>query len=158
DPEQSEAWKRVTSRDDEERMPPAVSHKRPLSPEEQALFREWIAEGAEYEPHWAFVPPTRPDAPVVKDSEWCRNQIDRFIRSRLEQEGLPRSPDVERPTFPRRVFLDRTGLPPAPAELDEFLADQRPDAYERWVDRVLTEEPYKSRHAERMAGPWMDQA
>ncbi len=157
DPEQSELWYRVSSKNPLERMPPPSSNKRRLSEDELALVREWIEDGAAYEPHWAFVPPSRPALPAVVDEAWCRNEVDRFILARLEEQGLAPSPEADRETLLRRVFLDLTGLPPTPEELDAFLTDE-PDGYDRWVEKLLHEEPYVSRYAERMATPWLDAA
>ncbi len=157
-PDESELWKRITQHDAGERMPPVNSGKRPLSDAEKELLRRWIEEGAVYEPHWSFVPPVEPPAPAVKDAHWVRDPLDRFVLARLEQEGLAPSPEAGRETLLRRVFLDLTGLPPTPEELAEFLADVRPDAYERCVDRLLQDEPYRSRCAEHLAVPWLDAA
>jgi len=104
--------------------------------------------------HWAFVPPQRPAVPAVRDLNWCRTPIDRFILARLEREGLKPSQPADRITQLRRVSLDLTGLPPTPAEVDAFLADQRPDAYEEAVDRLLA----SPRFGERMALRWLDAA
>ncbi|MBK7644313.1 MAG: PSD1 domain-containing protein [Planctomycetes bacterium] len=158
DAEHSELWKRITHPDVAQRMPPADSGKRPLSDAEKEILRRWIAEGADYEPHWSFVPPVKHDPPAVKDAHWVRGPIDRFVLARLESEGLAPNPPAERETLLRRVFLDLTGLPPTPEELSEFLADTRTDAYERWVEKLLTQEPYRSRYAEHMAVPWLDAA
>ncbi len=156
DVEASELWRRVSHHDPGERMPPRDSGKKPLSAQEKSVIRHWIESGAQYEQHWSYVPPQRPEIPAVVDDEWCRTDIDRFILSRLEREGLAPSPQAERTTLFRRVFMDITGLPPTPVEIDDFLADVRPDAYERWVDRLLTTEPYRSRFAEHWASPWLD--
>lgn len=156
--ESSEVWKRVNSTDPKIIMPPPDSGKRSLSESERALVAGWIANGAAYEPHWAFVAPTTPSKPTVRDPAWARSPIDQFIAARLEREDLRPSPEADRSTLLRRVFLDLTGLPPTPEELASFLADTSPDAYERQVDRLLTQEPYRSRFAERMATPWLDQA
>ena len=158
DPDASELVRRIGSSDPHELMPPPSSHKRPLDRDERELVRRWIAEGAPYEPHWAFVPPARPPLPSVHDAAWPRNEIDRFVLARLEEQGLAPNPEADRATLLRRVFLDLTGLPPTPGELEAFLADERPDAYERLVARLLSEEPYVSRYAERMAVPWLDAA
>ncbi|MCC6791274.1 MAG: DUF1549 domain-containing protein, partial [Thermomicrobiales bacterium] len=155
-PEESELWKRVTAASVDDRMPPASSNKKYLSPEELELVRRWIADGAPYEPHWSFVPPARPAVPEVRDPATARNPIDRFIVAELDRQGIAPSPEAPRETLIRRLFLDVTGLPPTPEETDAFLADPRPDAYEQWVDKLLTTEPYKSRYAERMAVPWLD--
>ncbi|MBK7878872.1 MAG: PSD1 domain-containing protein [Planctomycetes bacterium] len=157
-PDESELLRRIASTDTDERMPPASSNKRALSAAERETLRAWIEQGAEYEPHWSFVAPKRPATPGVRGADWCRNAVDRFVLARLEKEGLAPNPPAERDVLARRVFLDLTGLPPTPEELDRFLADARPDAYERLVDRLLSEEPYSSRHAERMAVPWLDAA
>jgi hypothetical protein len=157
-PDESELWKRITHADIGERMPPANSGKRPLSDAEKELLRQWIEDGAVYEPHWSFVAPTKPQPPSVRDTKWARDPLDHFVLARLEQAGLAPSPEAERATLLRRVFLDLTGLPPTPEELASFLADAAPDAYERWVDRLLEEEPYRSRYAEHLAVPWLDAA
>ena len=104
--------------------------------------------------HWAYSPPVRPPIPDVKDRSWCRNPIDRFILSRLEREGFQPSPPADRARLLRRVSLDITGLPPTVAEIDAFLADSRPGAYERVVDRLLA----SHRFGERWARPWLDLA
>lgn len=158
DPDSSELWLRVNHDSPLEAMPPLGSNKRALSADEKALLRRWIEEGARYEPHWSFAPPQRPPLPAVQDEAWCRNPVDRFILAELEARGVGPSPDADPETRIRRVFLDLTGLPPTPEELDAFLGDARPDAYERWVHKLLTEEPYVSRYAERMAVPWLDAA
>jgi cytochrome c553 len=155
-PEESELVRRITHHDVGERMPPATSGKRPLSDAEKELLRRWIADGAVYEPHWSFVPPARPPLPSVKDERWVRDPLDRFVLARLEQQGIAPGPEAEPATLLRRVFLDLTGLPPTPEELASFLADARPDAYERWVRTLLEEEPYRSRYAEHAAVPWLD--
>jgi hypothetical protein len=156
DAEASLLWQRIAQAEPEERMPPADSNRRPLSAEERARIRAWIEAGAVYEPHWAFVPPERP--PVPEERVEGGHVVDRFLRAQLAAEGLAPSPPAAPETQLRRLFLDLTGLPPTPAELDEFLADARPDRYERQVDRLFAEEPYRTRYAERMATPWMDQA
>jgi uncharacterized protein DUF1553/uncharacterized protein DUF1549/cytochrome c len=154
--EASEVWRRITNTDPDEHMPPRDSNRRPLSAEEQELVGRWIDEGARYEPHWAFVAPVRPPVPSIADGS--RNAIDAFVRAKLAEEGVAPSPAASPATQLRRLFLDLTGLPPTPEELASFLADPDPERYERWVTRIFTEEPYKTRHAERMASPWMDQA
>jgi Protein of unknown function (DUF1553)/Protein of unknown function (DUF1549)/Planctomycete cytochrome C len=153
-----ELWRRISSSDPEERMPPADSGKPPLSDSQQATLRAWMEQGAAYEPHWSFVPPVRPPVPAVADAAWAANDVDRFLLARLEQQGLQPSPDADPALALRRLFLDLIGLPPTPVELDAFLADARPDAWERWVDKLMSEEPYRSRHAERLAVPWLDAA
>jgi hypothetical protein len=157
-PEASELWARITSDDPKEQMPPPGSNKRPLSAEEKDLIRRWIAEGARYEPHWSFVRPEKPAIPTVIHAAWCRNDIDPFVLSRLERESVQPSPEADRQTLVRRIFLDLTGLPPTPEEIDGFVNDGSPAAYERMVDRLMTQEPYRSRTAERLATPWLDAA
>lgn len=155
-PGESELIKRVSSSDDDERMPPPEMHKT-LTPAEIATLSKWIEEGAEYKPHWSLVPPVKADAPAVKNSAWARNFIDPFILARLEREGLSPSPEADLETLLRRVSLDLTGLPPSPKEIDDFLADaasNRDSAYERVVDRLLASDAY----GERWARVWLDLA
>lgn len=155
-PEESELWHRINESDAAERMPPATSHKKQISEDEKKLIRAWIEAGAEYEPHWAFVPPVRPALPEVKNANAVRNPIDRFIIEKLESEGLEPSPEASRATLCRRLFLDLTGLPPTPEELAAFEQDKDPEYYEKWVDKLLGEEPWRTRYAERMTAPWLD--
>lgn len=152
-PDESALIRRIESADPDVVMPPPETQK-PLSDRQKQLLRRWIAAGAEYAPHWAFVPPKRPDPPRVSRTDWCRNEIDRFILHRLEQEGLSPSPEAPKEIWLRRVTLDLTGLPPTLEELDDFLADDSPQAYETVVDRLLK----SPRHAERMAMHWLDAA
>ncbi len=152
-PGESELIRRVFAADPAERMPPAASHKT-LTAAEKDLLQRWIAGGAEYKAHWAFLAPVRPPLPAVKAAAWPRNPIDHYVLARLEQEGLPPSPEAARTALIRRVTLDLTGLPPTPAEVDAFLADPSPNAYARLVDRLL-ESP---RYGEHMARAWLDAA
>jgi hypothetical protein len=159
DPETSLLWQRVSSREPDMVMPPPESGRHALTPEEQRTLRTWIEQGAVYEPHWAFTPPRRPVVPSPADpSGWCRTTVDRFVLERLRAAGLEPSAEAPRAVLARRVFLDLTGLPPTPEELRAFVEDARRDAYERLVDTLLTEEPYRTRTAERLATPWMDLA
>jgi hypothetical protein len=153
DPDASELIARITSVDESLRMPPANSHKT-LTPEEIETLRRWIAEGAEWQAHWSFAPPVKHELPAVAHEHWLRGSIDRFILARLEQEKLTPAVEADRVTLLRRVTLDLTGLPPTPAEVDDFLADNRPDAYERAVDRLLA----SPRYGEHMARFWLDAA
>lgn len=148
-PDDSALVRRIAGRT----MPPPAAGKR-LTDAQIGVLRRWVEQGAPYEPHWAFVAPKRPPLPVVKNAAWCRNPIDRFILARLEKEGLRPSPEADRATLIRRVTLDLTGLPPSPAEVDAFLADRRPGAYERLVDRLLASPHY----GERLALQWLDVA
>src|SRR3954453_4032060 len=151
DPEHSKLYQRITSTNKATRMPPAYLGHEALKEHEIALIRDWIKEGASYQRHWSFIPPTRPAAPEVSDPKWVRNPIDAFILSRLDREGLHHSPEADRRTLIRRVTLDLTGLPPSPSEVDAFVNDQSPDAYEKVVDRLLASTEY----AERMAIRWL---
>lgn len=149
----SELIRRITSADADERMPPKATG-RELSKTEIDTLRRWIAEGAKWEKHWAFVPPLRPEPPTVSDPTWARTPIDRFVLARLEQAGLKPSPEVDRATLIRRMSFDLTGLPPSPTEVDAFVADKSPDAVERLADRLLA----SPRFGERMAWRWLEAA
>jgi hypothetical protein len=149
-----EILRRVASVDPLERMPPPSSGKAQLSAHEIDLLRSWIAHGAPWQPFWSFIPPRRPDPPAVKDEEWLKNPIDRFILARLEREGLHPSAAADKRLLIRRVSLDLTGLPPTPAEVQAFLADFSPRSYESVVDRLLA----SPRYGERMAFRWMEAA
>jgi uncharacterized protein DUF1553/uncharacterized protein DUF1549/concanavalin A-like lectin/glucanase superfamily protein/cytochrome c len=144
---------RITSKDPNVIMPPPESgHK--LTANQIELLKRWIDEGAQWHEHWAYVAPRRPEVPQVKDPRWVRNPIDNFILARLEKEELKPSPETDKLTLLRRVTLDLTGLPPSPAEVDAFLADKSPDAYEKVVDKLLASPHY----GERMAMQWLDLA
>jgi len=136
DPDSSVALDRIFSDDPEEVMPPPAV-KKVLSAEQKELLKRWIAEGAEYQPHWSFLPPKRPEVPTVKNPSWVRNPIDAFILARLEAEGLSPAAEADRRTLARRLALDLTGLPPEPAIVNAFVHDPHPDAYERLVDTLL---------------------
>jgi len=151
--DQSKLYQKISSKDDSFRMPPIYSG-RTLTPKQIELFKEWIDQGAKWDTLWSLVPPKRPPVPDVKDKTWPRNPIDSFVLARLESEGLKPSPEADRATLLRRVYFDLTGLPPTPAELDAFLADRSPDAYEKRVDQLLASPHY----GERMAMPWLDVA
>ena len=134
-------------------MPPPAT-KNPLTDAEKQILKRWIAAGAEYKPHWAFVAPKQAPLPKVKQADWPRNPIDHFVLARLEAEGLRPSPQADRYTLIRRVYLDLIGLPPTPEEVDAFVNDDSPDAYERLVDRLLASPHYGERWARR----WLDLA
>jgi hypothetical protein len=153
-PDASLVFQRIITKDADEIMPPPSSKKKPLTEHQQALIKKWIEQGAPYEEHWAFQPVKQPTVPVVKDAAWVRNPIDAFILARLEREGLKAGPEADRVTLIRRVTLDLTGLPPTPEEVDAFLADKSPDAYEKLVDRLMV----SVRYGERMALDWLDAA
>ncbi|HEV3024632.1 MAG TPA: PSD1 and planctomycete cytochrome C domain-containing protein [Pirellulales bacterium] len=168
-PDASEVWKRITSADPDERMPPADSGKT-LTEAQIALIRKWIDEGAAWSQHWAFVPPQRPALPAIvapAAQNWIRNPIDAFVLARLQKEGLQPAPQADAVTLLRRLSLDLVGLPPSIAEVDVFLADgflqgaaSRPDAahaqdaYDRQVDRLLDSPHY----GERWGRLWLDAA
>src|SRR4051812_29585880 len=152
-PAESFAYQRIISNDKLEKMPPVTSHLK-VSDHEADLIKRWIEQGAKWQEHWSFAKPVRVEPPAVKDTKWARNEIDRFIRARLEQEGLQPSPEADKATLIRRVSLDLTGIPPTPAEVDAFIANQAPDAYEKLVDRLLA----SPRYGEQMASQWLDYA
>ena len=149
--DQSELFRRINADDPDERMPDPKSGKR-LSGRQVALLKKWIEQGAPWQGHWAFTAPLRPALPQVHDESWPRNAIDRFILARLQEEGLKPSPVADKATLIRRLTLDLTGLPPTPKEVDAFLADDSPDAYEKVVDRLLDNPHF----GERMALDWLD--
>ncbi len=151
DPSKSQLIARVSSRDAEEVMPPVKTGKK-LVPQQIELLRRWIAEGATWQKHWAFVAPQRPPLPPVKNRKWVRNEIDDFVLARLEQEKLQPSAEADKATLIRRVTLDLTGLPPTIQEVDAFLADHSPKAYSKVVDRLLN----SPRYGEHMARYWLD--
>jgi hypothetical protein len=152
-PEKSEMVRRITTADPDDKMPPPDSGKK-LTAKEIALLKKWIQQGAEYSRHWSYVKPRRSELPRVHDAAWPRNAIDHFILARLEREKLKHAPEADRSALIRRVALDLTGLPPTLAEVDQFIADREPSAYERLVDRLLKKEAY----GEHWARLWLDQA
>ncbi len=153
DPELSEILYRITSDDPLDVMPPPETNKS-LTREQVDLIRRWIAQGAEWEEHWAFVPPSRPEPPNIAEGDDTNSPIDRFIRARLNEVGLQPNPEADPETLIRRVTLDLTGIPPTPEEVDAYLEDQRPDAYERVVDRLLS----SPRSGEHLSKAWLDAA
>ncbi|HET6881729.1 MAG TPA: DUF1549 domain-containing protein [Pirellulales bacterium] len=148
-PEASELLRRITAEDEDERMPP---EGKPLTAEQIQLVRKWIADGAKWDEHWAFQPVVRPAVPEVNDRGWVRNPIDNFILSRLEANSLQPAPPADRVALVRRAYYDLTGLPPTPAEVDTFVADESPDAYPKLIDRLLASPHY----GERWARHWLD--
>lgn len=152
-PEASVLLERVSTSDPDLVMPPAGKGK-PLSTQEIDLLTRWIKQGAEYAKHWSYEIPIRPDLPQTSDKTWHKNAIDAFILARLDREGLSPNEEADRATLIRRVSLDLTGLPPALEEVDEFLADKSPNAYERLVDRLLERDAY----GEHWARMWLDLA
>jgi hypothetical protein len=149
----SELWRRVSSTDPKVIMPPPDSGKK-LKPEQIATLRRWIEQDGAFQKHWAFEAPVRPPVPAVQNTQWPRNDVDRFILATLEAKQLEPSPEASKETLIRRLTLDLTGLPPTPEEVDAFLADKQPDAYERLVDRLLE----SSHYGEQMARYWLDVA
>ncbi len=149
----SEVFHRITSTDPDILMPTPESNLA-LSTEEKALIVRWIEQGAEYKPHWSLLTPVANAVPDVKETNWPKNDIDRFVLKKLEDKGLKHAPEADKSTLLRRVSLDLTGLPPTPAEVDAFLADQSPNAYEKVVNRLLSSPHY----GERQAADWLDVA
>jgi hypothetical protein len=153
DPDNSELITRVTQTNVAMRMPPASTNKT-LTPDKIDVLRRWIAEGAHYKPHWSFISPTRPAVPQITIAGRALTDIDRFVLRRLQREGLQLSPEADKETLINRVTLILTGLPPTLAEVDAFLKDTTPNAYEKLVDRLLASPAY----GEHMAAYWSDVA
>lgn len=149
----SELIRRVTTDDSDLLMPPPSSGPR-LAQQEIALLKTWIEQGAPFARHWSYVVPVRPAVPEVRDKAWPRNDVDRFLLARLEREGLTPSPAADRAALIRRVTLDVIGLPPTIDQVERFAADDRPDAYEQLVDRLLADPAY----GEHWARMWLDLA
>ncbi|MEN1680429.1 MAG: PSD1 and planctomycete cytochrome C domain-containing protein [Planctomycetota bacterium] len=155
DADSSEVIARITSDDPDVVMPPPEAKKDPLTDEEVALLREWIDSGAEYQAHWSYRPLERPSPPAVEDATnaaWKESAVDRFVLARIKQAGVTPSPEADPVTLVRRLYLDVTGLPPSPEEVDAYLADTAADRYEKLVDKLLASPEY----AERMAQWWFD--
>lgn len=152
-PEESAVYHRLVTDDETYRMPP-VSSNLTLTDREINLITRWIEQGAEYKPHWAFTPPVKAEVPQDDGNGWARNEIDRFVLQRVKSEGLKPNPVAEKHHLLRRLSLDITGLPPSPAQIERFLADDSPEAYEKMVDELLASDAY----GERMALHWLDVA
>ncbi|MFO0945594.1 MAG: DUF1549 domain-containing protein [Planctomycetota bacterium] len=152
-PSESKLLERLTSSDPETVMPPPSTGKK-LSAHQIELLKRWIEQGAEWKGHWSFYQAERPATPAVNTWPWPRNPIDHFILERLEREGMLPSPEADKETLIRRVTLDLTGLPPTIEEIDQFLKDNSPDAYEKVVDRLLA----SPRYGEHLARFWLDAA
>lgn len=135
-PTQSSLIERVFSSDADEMMPPP-STKKQLSAAQKEKLKQWIAEGAEYQPHWSLIAPTRPQAPEVRNPKWVKNPIDAFVLAKLEVAGLSPAVEADRRTLTRRLALDLTGLPPQPQVVEDFVNDKSDNAYEKLVDRLL---------------------
>jgi hypothetical protein len=153
-PEMSELFRRVSTGDTTEMMPPANSNLKRLTPHEVDLIKKWIQQGAKFEKHWAFVPPKAAPLPDVKDKTWPKNQIDYFILHKQEQYGLSPNPEADKERLLKRVSFDLTGLPPSLQLMDRFLADKGNDAYEKVVDELLKSPAY----GEKMTLHWLDVA
>jgi hypothetical protein len=153
DPEASELIRRILSTDEAEQMPPPET-KKVLTAEQKEILTRWVKEGAEYEPHWSLIRPTRSELPSVKDATWPRNAIDHFIGSKLDEVGLAPAPVADRRTLARRVSLDLTGLPPKSEAVDAFVNDTDANAYEKYVDALLA----SSAWGEHRGRYWLDVA
>lgn len=153
DPDNSEFYKRIIATDDDEIMPPPSSHKH-LTSEEIKLLRAWIKQGATWEDHWSFTSIQRPIIPEVENADKVKNPIDNFILRRVEESGLTPAEEADRHTLVRRVSFDTRGLPPSNEEIEAFVNDPSPDAYEKMVDRFLGDEKF----GEHRARYWLDAA
>ncbi|MBI3415380.1 MAG: PSD1 domain-containing protein [Verrucomicrobia bacterium] len=152
-PDESELVKRIFTTVEDDMMPPPDSHKQITSAQKE-LLKRWVAEGAKYQAHWAYLPPQRTAAPLTKKARWIRTPIDAFILQKLESKNIQPSREADKRTLLRRLSLDLIGLPPTTAEMKSFLADKSPRAYERQVERLLASPHF----GERMAAPWLDLA
>ena len=150
-PDASEFMRRISATDPEARMP---YHTPALPPQQVALLRKWIKQGAQWEDYWSFVAPKAQPLPRVKRSQWVRQPLDRFVLARLEKEGLEPTPEADKAELLRRVSFDLIGLPPTASEMQAYLADSSPNAYEKQVDRLLA----SPRYGERWASMWLDLA
>lgn len=148
----SEVYSRVTSDDPDLVMPPPESGRKPISKAEAELLRRWIEQGAEYQAHWAYLPVVKSELPQIENADWASNPIDNFVLASLEANKLEPAPQADKRTLLRRLYFDLTGLPPKATDVAEFLNDDRPDAYERLVDKLLASPHY----GERMATWWFD--
>ena len=152
-PDESEAVVRVFTANAKDLMPPPATNKH-LTDRQKELLRRWVAEGAEYQPHWSLIAPQRPPVPPVKNQAWVRNPIDAFILARMEQAGLAPAPEADRRTLARRLALDLTGLPPSPADVEAVAADPAPDALEKYIDRLMASKQW----GEHRGRYWLDAA
>lgn len=152
-PEASEIIRRVFAEDAAELMPPPQAHK-PLTARQKEVLRRWVQQGAVYQRHWAFLPIVRPPVPPVRGTSGILHPVDAFIQARLQELGLPPAPRADRATLLRRLSLDLIGLPPTPAEIEQFLADRDPQAVGHAIDRLFRSPHY----GERMAVDWLDAA
>lgn len=151
-PESSEVMKRITTQDTAYQMPTPESHLGALTEYEVRVIEKWIKQGAVYEKHWALTSPVKSELPAVSDEDWVRNEIDHFTLARMNEKGLKHNPEATPEYLLKRASLDLTGLPPTEAEMDDFLADKTPEAYEKMLDRLLATPHY----GEKMALYWLD--
>ncbi|HBP82951.1 MAG TPA: hypothetical protein DD662_10620, partial [Planctomycetaceae bacterium] len=151
-PEESELVARILDSDPDVIMPPPESNH-VLTQDQKEILSAWVAGGAAYQPHWAYVSPEKHKVPNTIDDQWCLNWIDHFIFQRLEEKGISPTTDADPITLVRRVTFDLTGLPPTPSDIDDYLSNKSADRYEQLVDRLLA----SPRHAERLASWWLDQ-
>lgn len=147
----SDLHERIHSSDSDDLMPPPKSERK-LTARQIAILDRWITQGAEYQPHWAYIAPTKQEPPQAADSHFVKNPIDQFVLAHLQEAKLAHAPEADRPTLCRRLFLDLTGLPPKTSDLDAFVNDRSPDAFEKLVDRLLASPQF----GERMAVYWLD--
>jgi hypothetical protein len=154
-PESSELIRRIESKDPHYLMPQtSLGEAKPMKAEDIAILKQWVAEGAHYRPHWAFEKPVRPAPPQAQANNWAKTPIDFFVLRRLNKEGLHPSPEADKHALIRRVTLDLTGLLPTPEEVNAFVQDSSPQAYEHLVDRLLASPAF----GEQRARYWMDYA
>ncbi|MFN7734136.1 MAG: DUF1553 domain-containing protein [Pirellula sp.] len=149
----SSILQRIVSTDEDQVMPPPSSHKK-LTAQQKELLKQWIAEGAEYQGHWAYLPPVKPELPQVRNAGWVRSPIDRFVLAELERRGIEPAPDADLRTLIRRVCLDLTGLPPSPDEVERVLSDPSAERYENYVDELLSRQEW----GEHRGRYWLDYA
>lgn len=152
-PDESTLIQRILSHDDDEVMPPPATKKK-LTDRQKEILTRWVREGADYQPHWSFIPPTRPAIPSVQNPAWIKTPLDGFVLAKLEKQHLAPAPEADRRTLARRASLDLTGLPPSPELLDAFLKDTSPKAYENYVDKLLASPAW----GEHRARYWLDYA
>jgi hypothetical protein len=152
DLEESAIWYRLTTDDTDQRMPPAHSHKKPMTEAQRDLIRRWILQGAEYEEFWAFVSPKPQRTPNTRDPHWGASRIDQFVLSRLDGVGLSPNPRAEKRSLIRRATFDLTGLPPTKEDIQRFLQDRSANAYQRLIDRLMASPEF----GEHMAKYWLD--
>src|SRR4051794_36955145 len=153
DADASEMVRRILSDDADEQMPPPVTKKK-LTEAQKKLLVDWIKNGAEYQPHWSLIAPVRPPVPSAAGGGWARNPSDNFIAAKLESVGLTPAPEADRRTLARRVSLDLVGLPPSREVVEAFVKDEKPDAYEKLVDKLMAS-PKWGEHRGRY---WLDAA